>query len=197
MLTPKFDELVKQLQVLPSVGQKSAQRMALYLLSKKRQQGIQLADALQTAMLEIQECDVCHSFSDKTTCRICADVSRDERLLCVVEQASDILAIEQSGYYRGRYFVLGGYLSPIDGVMASDLNIDQLVFRLQKEPIKELILATSATIQGQTTAYFIQEIAKPYVTTISKLAQGIPMGGELGFMDGMTLAQALQNRTLF
>lgn len=197
MLTPKFDELVKQLQVLPSVGQKSAQRMALYLLSKKRPQGIQLADALQTAMLEIQECDVCHSFSDETTCHICADNSRDERVLCVVEQASDILAIEQSGYYRGRYFVLGGCLSPIDGVMVSDLNIDQLVFRLQKEPIKELILATSATIQGQTTAYFIQEIAKPYVTTISKLAQGIPMGGELGFMDGMTLAQALQNRTLF
>lgn len=197
MLTPKFDELVKQLQILPSVGQKSAQRMALNLLAKKREQALNLAEALQTAMLEIQECKLCYSFSDEPICHICQDVCRDETILCVVEQASDIMAIEQSGQYRGRYFVLGGHLSPIDGITASDLKIDTLISRLKAEPINELILATGSTIEGQATAYFIQEVAQQYVRVITKLAQGIPIGGELGFIDGMTLSQALQNRTSF
>lgn len=197
MLTPKFDELVKQLQILPSVGQKSAQRMALHLLNKKRQQGINLANALQMAMLEIKECERCHSFSDDDICPICADLGRDDRLLCVVEQASDVMAMEQSGQYRGRYFVLGGHLSPLDGVNVEDLNIDKLIHRLKSENIKELILATSATMEGQTTAYFIYEIAKTHIATITRLAQGIPMGGELPYLDGLTLGQALQNRIGF
>lgn len=197
MLTPKFDNLVKQLQVLPSVGQKSAERMALALLSKKRHQGLLLADALQVAMLEIKECTRCHSFSDDEICPLCADPRRDDGILCVVEQASDVMAIEQSGQYRGRYFVLGGHLSPLDGVNASDLHIDELVARLKDNPIDELILATGATVEGQTTAYFILEATRTLVPKITRLAQGIPMGGELGLVDGLTLNQALQNRTLF
>lgn len=197
MLTPKFDELVKQLQILPSVGQKSAQRMALALLSKKRQQGINLAYALETAMLEIKECTRCHSFSDDEICPICSDPRRNDGVLCVVEQASDVMAIEQSGQYRGRYFVLGGHLSPLDGINASDLHIDELVVRLKDNPIDELILATGATVEGQTTAYFILEATRTLVPKITRLAQGIPMGGELGLVDGLTLNQALQNRTLF
>lgn len=194
MLTPKFDQLVKELQVLPGVGQKSAQRMALQLLSKKRLQGINLAAALDIAMRDIIECRHCHSFSDGEICPICADPRRDDTLLCVVESASDVMAIEQSGAYRGKYFVLGGHLSPIDGIGADDLHIDELIFRLKNETIEELILATGATVEGQTTAFFITDAARPHVKKITRLAQGIPMGGELEYVDSLTLHQALQNR---
>lgn len=171
--------------------------MALFLLSKKREQGLSLAKSLQQAMLEIVECRRCHSYSDDVLCPICADKQRTDGILCVVEQASDVMAIEQSGVYRGRYFVLGGHLSPIDGINANDLHIDELITRLKNEPVDELILATGATVEGQTTAYFIYEVAKGFVSTITRLAQGIPMGGELGFVDGMTLNQAMQHRVRF
>ena len=194
MLTPKFDRLVKELQILPSVGQKSAQRMALHLLTKKRYQGINLAQAIDVAMREIQECQLCHSFSDDKICPICMDTRRDDSLLCVVESASDVVAIEQSGGYRGKYFVLGGHLSPIDGISADDLHIDALITLIKTKHIHELILATGATVEGQTTAFFISDIARPLVSKITRLAQGIPMGGELGYVDSLTLHQALQNR---
>lgn len=194
MLTPKLDQLIKQLQILPSVGQKSAQRMALQLLTKKRRQGIDLAAAIDVAMREIIECRSCHSFSDDEICPICSDVRRDASLLCVVENASDVMAIEQSGAYRGKYFVLGGHLSPIDGVNADDLHIDELVFRIKNTPISELIIATGSTVEGQTTAYFISEAVREFVPKITRLAQGIPMGGELEYVDSLTLNQALQNR---
>ena len=117
--------------------------------------------------------------------------------MCVVEQASDVVALEQSGQYRGRYFVLGGHLSPLDGVTAKDLRIDELLARLQSAPVDELILATGATVEGQTTAYFIYEAAETLAGQITRLAQGIPMGGELGYVDGLTLTQALQHRVHF
>ncbi|TWV83579.1 recombination mediator RecR [Moraxella sp. VT-16-12] len=195
MLTPKFDQLVKDLQILPSVGQKSAQRMALQLLSKKRNEGIRLAQTLDIAMREIQECRQCHAFSDDEICPICQDLRRDDKLLCVVETASDIMAIESSGAYRGRYFVLGGHLSPIDGIGAEDLHIDELVMWVKSHPIDELILATGATSEGQTTAFFIHQAVNAYVPKITKLAQGIPIGGELGYLDSLTLHQALNNRS--
>lgn len=194
MLTPKFDQLVKALQILPSVGQKSAQRMAIELLSKKRSQGVALAYALEIAMNEIKECQICHSFSDDDICPICADIRRDDSQICVVERASDVMAIEQSGAYRGRYFVLGGHLSPLDGIGADDLHMDELVALVKKSAISELILATGATVEGQTTAFFIHDILKAHVDNITRLAQGIPMGGELGYVDSLTLHQALQNR---
>lgn len=194
MLTPKFDRLVKELQILPSVGQKSAQRMALQLLAKKRHGGISLAHALETAMRDIQECAQCHSFSDDVICPICSDVRRDDALLCVVESAADVMAIEQSGGYQGKYFVLGGHLSPIDGINADDLHIDGLITLVKSKNINELILATGATVEGQTTAFFISDIVRPYVGKITRLAQGIPIGGELGYVDSLTLHQALQNR---
>lgn len=195
MLTEKFDHLVKQLQILPNVGAKSAQRMALFLLTQKRPQGLALAAALTDAMNHIIECQKCHSFSDDEVCAMCLDPRRDDGVICIVETASDVMAIEQTGGYRGRYFVLGGHLSPIDGISADDLHIDDLLIRLQNEPIKELIIATGTTVEGQTTAHFISEIAKPYVGKITRLAQGIPMGGELGYLDSLTLIQALQNRS--
>lgn len=194
MLTPKLDKLIKELQILPSVGQKSAQRMALHLLTKKRAQGISLAQTLEIAMHEIAECSHCHSFSDDEICPICADPRRDDRLLCVVESAADVMAIEQSGAYRGKYFVLGGHLSPIDGINADDLHIDELVERIKLSAIDELILATGATVEGQTTAFFIHDAVRSHVAKVTRLAQGIPMGGELEYVDSITLHQALQNR---
>ncbi|WP_066799845.1 recombination mediator RecR [Moraxella oblonga] len=194
MLSPKFDQLVKDLQILPSVGQKSAQRMALHLLSKNRSAGLALAQSLLVAMSEIKECTLCHSFSDDEVCGICNDIRRDDGLLCVVEQASDVVAIEQSGAYRGKYFVLGGHLSPIDGIGADDLHIDELVALAKSKVINELIIATGATIEGQTTAFFIHNALSTHIAKITRLAQGMPMGGELGYVDSLTLQQALHNR---
>lgn len=199
MLTPKFDNLVQQLKVLPTVGQKTAQRMALHLLTHKRSQGLQLAEALLTAMNEIKQCQRCRGFSDDDICPICTDNRRNNEQICIVETAGDMVAIEQTGSFFGRYFVLGGHLSPIDGIGADELGIDLLIKQLQQNiaenaPVNEIILATSATIEGQTTAYFISEAVKPFVQKITRLAQGVPMGGELEYLDSMTLGQALQNR---
>ncbi|UAY37408.1 recombination mediator RecR [Moraxella osloensis] len=199
MLTPKFDELVKQLKVLPGVGPKSAQRMALHLLSYKRPQGQALGEALIVAMHDIKQCQVCRGLSDEDICPICSDPRRNERVLCIVETAADMMAIEQTAGFNGKYFVLGGHLSPIDGIGVEQLGINQLIGLLKQHqaaqtPVEEIILATSTTVEGQTTAHFISEAAKPYVTHISRIAQGIPMGGELEYLDSMTLGQALQNR---
>ena len=199
MLTPKFDELVKQLKVLPGVGNKTAQRMALHLLTYKRPQGQQLADALMTAMLDIKQCKRCRGLSDDDICPVCNDPRRNDSVLCIVETAADMMAIEQTANFNGKYFVLGGHLSPIDGIGAEQLGIGQLLRLLQQqaqdgEPVQEIILATSTTVEGQTTAHFISEAVKPYVSMITRIAQGIPMGGELEYLDAMTLGQALQNR---
>lgn len=199
MLTPKFDELVTQLKVLPGVGNKTAQRMALHLLTYKRLQGQQLAEALMVAMTQIKQCTICRGLSDDEICPICNDPRRNDRVLCIVETAADMMAIEQTANFNGKYFVLGGHLSPIDGIGADQLGIGQLVGQLkrkneQDEAVEEIILATSTTVEGQTTAHFVSEAVKPYVKTISRIAQGIPMGGELEYLDSMTLGQALQNR---
>ena len=199
MLTPKFDELVKQLKVLPGVGPKSAQRMALHLLSYKRTQGQALGEALIVAMHDIKQCQVCRGLSDEDICPVCSDPRRNERVLCIVETAADMMAIEQTAGFNGKYFVLGGHLSPIDGIGVEQLGINQLIGLLKQHqaaqtPVEEIILATSTTVEGQTTAHFISEAVKPYGTHITRIAQGIPMGGELEYLDSMTLGQALQNR---
>lgn len=202
MLTEKFDNLVTQLKVLPSVGNKSAQRMALHLLTYKRQQGLQLAEALMIAMTQIKQCHICRGLSDDDICPICSDPRRNDQILCIVETAADVMAIEQTANFNGKYFVLGGHLSPLDGIGASELGINQLINLLKSHiergnPVSEIILATSTTVEGQTTAHFISEAVKPFVGKISRIAQGIPMGGELEYLDSMTLGQALQNRGLF
>lgn len=154
-----------------------------------------LAQALDEAMRDIVECQRCHSFSDDRICPLCQDPRRDDALLCVVETAADVMAIEQTAGYRGRYFVLGGHLSPIDGISADDLNIEQLVWRVKQEPVEELILATGTTVEGQTTAHFISAAVSRHVNKVTRLAQGVPMGGELEYLDSMTLGQAMQNRS--
>lgn len=194
MFSPKFDALVQQLRVLPSVGPKSAQRMALHLLSRNRQGALALAQALEEAMHSIEQCQQCRSFSDDPICEICASPQRDARVLCVVESPADVMAIEQSGSFQGRYFVLGGHLSPLDGIGADQLGIPLLISRLSQEPIEELILATNATVEGQATAHYVQEITRHLPLRISRIAQGVPQGGELEYVDSHTLSQALQYR---
>jgi recombination protein RecR len=162
-------------------------------------EGQQLADALMTAMLDIKQCKRCRGLSDDDICPVCTDPRRNDSVLCIVETAADMMAIEQTANFNGKYFVLGGHLSPIDGIGAEQLGIGQLLRLLQQqaqdgEPIQEIILATSTTVEGQTTAHFISEAVKPYVSMITRIAQGIPMGGELEYLDAMTLGQALQNR---
>ena len=194
MFTPRFEELVTRLKVLPGVGPRSAQRMALYLLERNRSGAQALAQALEQAVDHIHPCRQCRSLAEEDICPICASPLRDEALLCVVESPADISAIEQSGSYRGRYFVLGGQLSPMDGIGPAELGMDLLVHRLRSEPVTELILATSATVEGQATAHYIQQAVADLPLTISQLAQGVPQGGELEYVDSHTLTQAMQYR---
>jgi len=202
MFSPKFDELVQRLRVLPGVGPKSAQRMALQLLSRNRTGAQALAHALHDAVEHIRHCELCRSLAESEICDICSSTQRDRSLLCVVESLADVAAIEHSSGYRGLYFVLGGHLSPLDGIGPDEIGIPLLMARLKREPIVELILATNATVEGQATAHYLQvawqEVARhserALPLRISRIAQGVPQGGELEYVDSYTLSQALQYR---
>jgi recombination protein RecR len=202
MFSPKFEELVLRLRVLPGVGPKSAQRIALQLLARNRTGAQALAHALNDAVLHIQHCSVCRSLAESDICDICLSSQRDQSVLCVVESPADVAAIEQSGSFRGRYFVLGGHLSPLDGIGPDEIGIPLLMSRLQAEPIEELILATNATVEGQATAHYLQvawqeksqHAARSGALKITRIAQGVPQGGELEYVDSHTLSQALQYR---
>jgi len=168
--------------------------MALHLLSRNRSGALELAHALEQAMQYVRQCTLCRSLSDGDVCDICVSSQRDPRVLCVVESPADVAAIEQSGSFRGRYFVLGGHLSPLDGIGPDEIGIPQLVARLGHEPIEELILATNATVEGQATAHYLQEVTRHLPVSITRIAQGVPQGGELEYVDSHTLSQALQYR---
>lgn len=189
-----IDELIDALRVLPGVGQKSAQRMALDLLERKRDGGVRLSKALSEAMHKVQRCEKCRNFTEQDVCEICRDTRRDDRLLCVVESPSDLLAIEQSQQYAGKYFVLGGSLSPIDGRGPEEIGIGQFVSYLDQIQVSEVILATNPTVEGEATAHYISEILKNRGILATRLAHGIPLGGELGFVDGGTLGHAFSGR---
>lgn len=194
LFSPLIDELVSALRCLPGVGQKSAQRMAFHLLERQRAGGMKLAEALQAALQKVGHCKQCRTFSENELCKICSSPKRNNALLCVVETPADMLAIEQAGSYNGLYFVLMGHLSPIDGINPEDLGIDLLLERLHNEAIGEVILATNTTVEGEATAYYIMEKARDLKVEISRIAHGIPIGGELEYVDGGTLAQALSGR---
>lgn len=194
MFSPAFDDLVQRLRVLPGIGPKSAQRMALHLLSRNRHGALDLAHALNHAMHSIQSCVMCRSLSEKEVCNICASHDRDQHLLCVVESPADVIAIEQSGSFKGRYFVLGGHLSPLDGIGPEEIGIPLLLSRINHEEINEVILATNATVEGQATAHYIIEASKNLPIKVTRIAQGVPQGGELEYVDSHTLSQALQYR---
>lgn len=192
--SPLVDELVESLRCLPGVGQKTAQRMAFHLLEKGRGGGERLAGALSNAMSGVRRCDKCQNFSDTPVCGICENPKRNTGTVCVVESPSDLLAIEQAGDYQGGYFVLMGHLSPIDGVGPADIGIERLLDRVQKEGVSELILATNPTIEGEATAHYIADRLDDQQVLVTRLAHGIPVGGELGYVDGFTLTHAFRGR---
>lgn len=192
--SPLVDELVESLRCLPGVGQKTAQRMAFHLLERGRAGGEHLAGALAGAMAGVRRCETCQNFSDTPTCTLCQDPERNKGTICVVESPSDLLAIEQAGDYRDSYFVLMGHLSPIDGVGPADIGIDLLLKRVRDEGIKELILATNPTVEGEATAHYIADRLEGAPVLITRLAHGIPVGGELGYVDGFTLTHAFRGR---
>lgn len=194
MFSPLIDELMSSLRCLPGVGPKSAQRMALHLLERDKVGAERLAKSLQRAIDGVGRCTRCRTLTEQTLCGICRNERRDPSLLCVVETPADVLAIEQAGTYQGKYFVLLGHLSPIDGVGPEDIGVDQLLQLLQSEPITEVILATNPTVEGEATAFYISERAKPLNVTVSRIAHGVPLGGELEFIDGGTLAHAFSLR---
>ncbi|WP_339801490.1 recombination mediator RecR [uncultured Marinobacter sp.] len=194
VFSPLVDELVESLRCLPGVGQKTAQRMAFHLLEKGRSGGERLAGSLTAAMAGVRRCESCQNFSDTPVCGICQTPERNNGTLCVVESPSDLLAIEQAGEYRGAYFVLMGHLSPIDGIGPGEIGIERLMTRVHDEHVSELILATNPTVEGEATAHYIADRLDGTGVLTTRLAHGIPVGGELGYVDGFTLTHAFRGR---
>ncbi len=194
LFSPLIDQLVEALRVLPGVGKKSAQRMALHLLERDRIGGELLAEALQKAMGGVGNCNLCRTHSETDECAICSHPKRDRTVLCVVETPADVVAIESAGSFNGLYFVLMGHLSPIDGIGPEEIGIDKLVERIADEEVKELILATNPTVEGEATAHYIVEHVKPYGVSVTRIAHGVPLGGELEYVDGGTLTHAFAGR---
>jgi recombination protein RecR len=192
--SPLLNQLIEALQCLPGVGVKSAQRMAFHLLDKDREGGGRLATVLNSAMESIRNCERCRMLTEEALCRFCASDRRDANQLCVVETPADLLAIEQSGAYRGRYFVLMGHLSPIDGIGPAELGLELLERRLAAERFNEVVLATSVTVEGDATAHLVATLAHKHGLRASRIAYGVPVGGELEYIDGGTLARALSGR---
>ncbi len=189
-----LNNLVKALKCLPSVGNRTAQRMAFHLLEHDRDNGLKLAEAMQQAIENIGHCKQCRTLTEHEICKICSDKGRNEQTLCVVENPSDVLAVEQATAYRGYYFVLMGKLSPLDGIGPEDLGLDLLEYRLENENIEELILATNPTVEGEVTAHYISELANKYSVKTTRIAHGVPVGGELDYVDRGTLSHAFEGR---
>lgn len=180
---------------MPGIGPKSAQRIAFQLLERNRTGGKRLGLALQTAMSEVGHCATCRTFSEQDICDICSSVKRqDSGILCVVESPADVVAIEQTGQFLGRYFVLMGHLSPLDGIGPKDIGLDTLEKTLSESAVSEVILATNPTVEGEATAHFIAELCKKHNVSASRIAHGVPVGGELEFVDGTTLGHAFSGR---
>ncbi len=194
--SPLLNQLINALQCLPGVGPKSAQRIAFHLLERNREGGKQLASVLTQSLTHIDRCIACRTFSEHTYCQLCQQKNRDTHQLCIVENPVDMLAIEQTTVFRGYYFVLMGYLSPVDGIGPEELGLDQLLQRIQNDDIREIILATNPTVEGEATAYYIANLVKPYQVKTTRIAHGVPLGGELEFIDSGTIAKALCNREL-
>ena len=194
MSSSSLDDMIAALKCLPGVGQKSAQRMVLHLLERDQQAARRIAETITHALDTVRHCRQCRNFSDTDLCEVCSDQGREQNTICVVETPADVLAVESSAAYRGRYFVLLGRLSPLDGFGPGQLGLEEFEQQLGQAGIKEIILATSATVEGDITAQYIADIASRHGITSTRLARGIPLGGELEFVDGGTLSRALSGR---
>ena len=195
MTVSLLEQLIDALRVLPGVGQKSAQRMAYHLLERQRDGGKRLSEALAQAMAHVRHCERCRDFSETPVCATCASSARDTHQLCVVETPADRLAIEQATGYRGRYFILQGRLSPLDGIGPRELGLDTLARRLEEGEVTEMIVATNPTVEGEATAHYLAQLARARGVHPSRLAHGVPLGGELEYVDRGTLSHAFGSRS--
>jgi recombination protein RecR len=193
--TPTLARLIESLRCLPGVGPKSAQRMAFYLLERDREGGSALARSLAEALEAVGHCKRCRMLTESELCAICASAERDTAQLCVVESPADVVAIEQSGGFKGRYFVLMGHLSPLDGIGPAELGLEEFERVLAEGEVREVILATNPTVEGEATAHYLGEMALRSGIKASRIAHGVPVGGELEYVDLGTLAHALAGRT--
>lgn len=194
MFSPLIDQLIFALKRLPGVGPKSAQRIALHLLERDRESAAHLAESLAKAVDAVMHCRECRTLTELPVCGLCSNAKRDATILCVVETPADILALEQSASFQGKYFVLHGKLSPIDGLGPKEIGLHDLEKRMALGVIKEIIVATNPSLEGEATAHYIHDKAQKYGVTVSRIAHGVPMGGELEYIDGGTLALALNSR---
>lgn len=191
---PLLQQLIEALQCQPGIGPKSAQRIAYQLLERDRDRGLKLARVMSEAMNRIGQCVSCRTFTESELCRTCASPSRDGSTLCVVESPMDVASIDQAADYHGKYFVLMGHLSPIDGITPETLGLHVLEQRLQSGDVNELIVATGTTMEGEATAHYLKEIAARTAVRATRIAYGVPMGGELEYVDGTTLSHAIFSR---
>jgi recombination protein RecR len=197
-LPPSVENLIEALRVLPGVGQKTATRLAFFLLRSQESTREKLGNAVLDATKNLKKCAECGHFSEEEICGICRDDRRDASLICVVEDSLDLLAMEKTGIFKGKYHVLGGALSPIDGIGPQDLRIDELVVRLQNGEIEEIILATNPSFEGEATASLVhRKCAEIFSGSVTRLARGIPVGGDVEYADEITLTRALENRLRF
>ncbi|MDH5191405.1 MAG: recombination mediator RecR [Gammaproteobacteria bacterium] len=192
--SPLIDKLIDTLRCLPGVGPKSAQRIAFHLLERDRDGARRLSAALVEAVDNVKHCSSCRTFSETPLCTICSNSSRSQSQLCIVESPVDVIAIEQSNSFNGQYFVLMGHLSPLDGIGPEDIGLDQLADRFDKQPVEEVIIATNPTVEGEATAHYISELARSRQIRATRLAHGIPLGGELEYVDSGTLSHAFTGR---
>lgn len=186
--------LISSLARLPGIGQKTAERLAMHILQQPTQDAHHLARSIVDLKKRLRLCSRCFSLSDDVLCRTCKDPSRENGLICVVEQPADMASIEKSGAFKGRYHILGGGLSPMDGVGPDDIRIAELVSRVEKEALREIILATGTNVEGESTAAYIADILAPLPVTVSRIASGVPMGGDLKYVDQVTLKRAMESR---
>ena len=191
-LPDSVNHLIDGFSRFPGIGKKTAQRMAFFLLKTERQLTVSLAKSILEMKDRVHACPLCHNISETSPCGICTDPKRDETLLCVVEDATDLLSLEKTSEFRGKYHVLGGVISPLDGIGPDDLHVDSLLERLNG--VKEVVIATNPSAQGETTALYLAKILKPKGVKVSKLARGIPMGGDLEYTDEATIVSALEGR---
>ena len=189
-----IDDLTSELARLPGIGRKTALRLTYHLLKQPPEQSRRLAQALQTLSEKVRPCSRCFNLTEEELCAICRDPRRDPALLCAVEDAADIGAIERAGEFRGQYHVLGGRLSPLDGITPDDLTIRQLVYRVEQGEVREVILATNPSLEGEATALYVQRQLASLPVAVTRIARGLPVGGDLEYADGVTIAQALSAR---
>lgn len=193
-MTPSMSRLVEQLSRLPGIGERTATRLAYFILRADREYAEALAAAILGVKSETRLCSTCFGFTESDPCRICSDPERRADLICVVEEPADLVALERAGEFRGRYHVLHGRISPLDGIGPEQLKVDPLVERVRRGGISEVIVATNATVEGEATALYLARVLKPLGTRVTRIAQGLPMGGDLQYTDVVTLGRALEGR---